>query len=276
MPDGLLALVALGLALGLRHGIDWDHIAAIADLTAGSGARRQESGVGGRGPAPPAPRPWPLASSAGWERFALAMLYGLGHASVVLLLGLLAIWLGSLLPEWLDPVLERVVGLTLVGLGLWVFYSLWRDGASFRLQSRWMLLLSVASRAWAWARSRLLGRPVEHHPRLDGYTPKAAFAIGMVHAFGAETGSQTVLLATAAGATTLAAGSLLLLSFVAGLLLSNSLVAALSTVGFVSSQARRGVYLGIGIIAGAFSLVMGTFFLLGQGTALPDLFPRNP
>jgi high-affinity nickel permease len=30
---GLLALAGLGVSLGLRHGIDWDHIAAITDIT---------------------------------------------------------------------------------------------------------------------------------------------------------------------------------------------------------------------------------------------------
>jgi len=30
---GALALIATGLGLGLRHGIDWDHIAAITDIT---------------------------------------------------------------------------------------------------------------------------------------------------------------------------------------------------------------------------------------------------
>ena len=33
MLAGLLALIGLGFALGLRHGIDWDHIAAITDIT---------------------------------------------------------------------------------------------------------------------------------------------------------------------------------------------------------------------------------------------------
>ena len=30
---GILSLVGLGIALGLRHGIDWDHLAAISDIT---------------------------------------------------------------------------------------------------------------------------------------------------------------------------------------------------------------------------------------------------
>ena len=40
MESGLFALVVLGLLLGLRHGIDWDHLAAIADITSSAGATR--------------------------------------------------------------------------------------------------------------------------------------------------------------------------------------------------------------------------------------------
>ena len=36
-PAGIGVLVT-GLALGLRHGIDWDHIAAITDITSTTAA----------------------------------------------------------------------------------------------------------------------------------------------------------------------------------------------------------------------------------------------
>ena len=93
----------------------------------------------------------------------------------------------------------------------------------------------------------------------------------MIHGVGAETGSQALLLASAAGATTALAGSLMLLFFVGGLIISNSLVAVLSTVTFVSSHAKRQAFVTIGVAAGVFSLVVGTFFLTGQSAARPDL-----
>ena len=39
------ALVAAGLLLGLRHGIDWDHIAAISDLTSSQQQRLRGLGM---------------------------------------------------------------------------------------------------------------------------------------------------------------------------------------------------------------------------------------
>src|SRR5438270_359599 len=76
---------------------------------------------------------------------------------------------------------------------------------------------------------------------------------------------------TAAGATTPQAGTLMLGSFVVGLLLSNSLVAAFASFGFVSTHTKQNVYLSLGVLAGAFSLVVGIMFLTGQADALPDL-----
>ena len=60
--------------------------------------------------------------------------------------GLAAIAFGALLPEWLDPLMGRIVGFTLVALGLWVMYSIYRyarAGERFRLRSRWMIVFDV-------------------------------------------------------------------------------------------------------------------------------------
>lgn len=268
MVDGtILSLAVLGLVLGLRHGIDWDHLAAIADITSmqvgvGAGASRVIApGRHGR------PTWW----DEGRVGFFLAALYALGHATVVVALGLLAIWASTLLPDWIDPLMERVVGVTLLLLGAWVFYAIWRDGRDFRFRSRWMLVFALAGRAWAIARSRLTGEPILHTHEVSQYGPKTAYGVGMIHGIGAETGSQALLLAGAAGATSPQAGSLMLLAFVLGLVISNTLVAAFAAFGFVSSHVKKNVYLAIAVVAGAFSLVVGALFVTGQGAALPDI-----
>jgi hypothetical protein len=60
------------------------------------------------------------------EAIRLGTLYALGHGAVVIALGIAALSFGALLPEWLDPIMGRIVGLTLVGLGAWVLYSVVR------------------------------------------------------------------------------------------------------------------------------------------------------
>jgi cytochrome c biogenesis protein CcdA len=281
---GLLSLLFLGFALGLRHGIDWDHIAAITDIT-GSVVTTDEAeelsaldtpGIYTSGGFPAQitltkPMARRKVRREFREGFFLATMYALGHASLVVVLGLLALWLGAILPDWLDPIMERLVGVTLLILGVWIFYSIWRYGRSFQLKSRWMLVFSLVGRTWEAIRSKITGRPIKHSHDAMRYGPKTAFGIGLIHGVGAETGSQAVLLATAAGATTKLTASLLLLTFTIGLLLSNSLVAAFSLTGFVSASVRRNVYVVAGALAGVFSLFVGFFFVTGLGTDLPDL-----
>ena len=243
-----LGLIGTGLGLGLRHGVDWDHIAAITDVT-GTQPQRLKA-------------------------LRLGTLYALGHASVVVALGLAALWAGSTLPESMDAAMEVVVGVTLISLGLWLVYSLWRDGAGYRLRSRWMLLFDALRRAGRWLDGRLTGR-VHAHPHTpetrSAYGVGAAYGIGMIHGVGAETGSQVLLFAAAAGATSNLSGSLLLVAFVVGLLVSNSLITFGSVLGFSGSRTHRVAYVGLGVVTATFSLVVGTLFLLSRGSLLPSI-----
>lgn len=110
-----LGLLTTAFVFGLRHGVDWDHIAAIADLS-GSAANRRRG-------------------------IRLSFLYAFGHAIVVFALGSMAVLAGAAIPEALDAWMGRIVGLTLVWLGIWVLLELVRHGHDFRLRSRWMLVL---------------------------------------------------------------------------------------------------------------------------------------
>lgn len=241
-----VALIGTGLGLGLRHGVDWDHIAAIADVTGTQPHRIKALGLGA--------------------------IYALGHASVVIALGLLALLAGSTLPAGTDSIMEVVVGVTLVMLGVWLLFSLWRHGADFQLRSRWMLLFHFARRAAYWVDSRVTGRTHQHATENRGaYGIGAAYGIGMIHGVGAETGSQVLLFAAAAGASSDIAGTALLFAFVAGLLISNSLITLGSVLGFWGARTNRVAYVAIGLVAALFSLALGATFLLARASVLPPI-----
>jgi len=291
------AVLLLGMAaLGFRHGFDWDHIAAITDITSTTTAGHAEVDVPAGSAVTPhghdagemrahvhehaAAGPGAM-HTFGESRFAheqrhaigLASLYALGHASVVIVLGVLALTLGAVLPNWVDPILEKVVGVTLVLLGAWVIYSVaqyMRGKAEFRLRSRWMLVFDFIRYGWGALQARIHGH--EHTPSVHAsqYGPKTAFGVGMIHGVGAETGSQALLLAGIAGVTGVT-GIVILLAFIVGLLASNTLVAVVSASGFIGAQRLRTVYVVVGFVAGLGSLVIGILFIGGLGTALPDL-----
>ena len=83
----------------------------------------------------------------------------MGHAVVVLGLGIVAVLIGERIPEGVDELMGRVVGITLVALGVYVFASLIRHGRDFRLRSRWMLVFSGVRNAWRRVRP---SDPSEH------------------------------------------------------------------------------------------------------------------
>jgi cytochrome c biogenesis protein CcdA len=277
-------LLISGFLFGLRHGIDWDHIAAIADITGSTDERRRAIWFG--------------------------TLYALGHAAVVFVLGIGAIAFGDLLPAGIDEVMGRVVGVTLVILGVYVFVSLIRHGRDFRLRSRWMLVFSSVRRGARWARARLAagnaapgelaalasgppaeevdpalwhhghhGRRGHHHhddPERDDtfatYGRGTSVGVGMIHGVGAETPSQVVIFLAAAGAGGTAVGVMVLIAFLVGLLTSNTLITLGSAFGFLSASRNFTVYATVAVIVGAFSLVLGLVFLLGQEAVLPAFF----
>jgi high-affinity nickel-transport protein len=295
------AVLATGLVLGIRHGFDWDHIAAITDITsttatAGAGEEahaashdahphdhahggRTEVGVhGGRAPeAAPARAAGPLSRERlireEGRAVILGTLYALGHAVVVLALGLVALQFGALLPDWVDPLMGRVVGLTLLFLGAWVFVSLYnylRHGGEFRLRSRWMLVLDTARAAYRRIQARLHGHEHVEPVEMSSYGRGTAFGVGMIHGIGAETGSQALLIATVGGAAGAGLGVPMLVAFVIGLVVANTVVVVLTATGFVAGRLRTPLYLAIGLLAGVFSIVVGFLFLIGNEGALPE------
>ncbi|MEX2010736.1 MAG: hypothetical protein WEF51_00715 [Chloroflexota bacterium] len=303
---GGIQLLWTGLLLGIRHGFDWDHIAAITDITsttaaaeAGTHAHAKQHELVGHvhvhdhggeaerrahdaGPgaatatlalAGPDVAPGRFVADQRQAIF-LGTLYALGHAAVVAVLGTVAILVGASLPDWIDPIMGRVVGLTLLILGVWVFFSLYqyvRHGSEFRMRSRWMLVFDGIRYAWRRFQARLHGHEHVDPIEMSSYGARTAFGVGMIHGIGAETATQALLIAGVGGAAGQGLAIPMLLAFIVGLVISNTLIVVLTATGFVASQLRQRLYVVIGVFAGLFSVVVGTVFLLGWEGGLPDL-----
>jgi hypothetical protein len=306
-----IGVVATATGLGFRHGIDWDHIAALTDIT----------GTPERGP----------------RSMLLATMYAFGHAVMVFALGVLAIVASAKVPSWLDQTMTRVVGLTLLALGIYVLVSLVSHGRNFRMRSRWMLLFAGANRAVRWAARRApSGRVVvvthdhehdenhghhhvrlshhehshdhfEPHPTIDPqhqhtsvsavatlkphrhrhvhdhagtlpsdpfprYGGATAFGVGVLHGVGAETPTQVLLFLTAARAGGAVAGVTLLLCFIVGLVAANTVVAVAGVIGLLGASRNFPAYAAVSVFVAVFSLIAGALFVLGQDATLPPIF----
>jgi high-affinity nickel-transport protein len=210
------------------------------------------------------------------ERRALLLgtLYALGHASVVAVLGTLALVFGAVLPGWVDDVMGPIVGATLLFLGIWVFVSLYqyaRHGREFRLRSRWMLVFDSARYAWRRFQARLHGHEHVDPMEMSSYGVRTAFGVGMIHGIGAETASQVALLPLLGGAAGIGFGVPMMIAFIVGLLVANSIVVFITATGFIASRVRERLYVVIGVVAGTFSLVVGAIYLLGLDDKLPEI-----
>lgn len=250
IPHALsLALVSCAL-LGLRHGFDYDHLAAISDIT---------------------------GAQTSWANgMRLGMLYAVGHAITVAVLGIAVIALQIHIPSQLDSVGERLVGATLIVLGIYVFVSWLRHRKLHRhhshaLPSRVALLIQ-GTRYLGWRLRRIaqpdLPKPDEFRFR---YTGASVVFVGIIHGLGAETPSQLLLFLLAANIGGTSRGLLGLLCFILGLLAMNALMTA-SAGGIFAGGALRPRLQSIAVsVTSAYSVIVGTIFLFGVSDRLPPL-----
>jgi len=267
-----LGLLLTALGLGLRHGIDWDHIAAIADLSVGT----------------------------------------------------VAIAFGLAIPSGFDVWMGRIVGLTLIALGVWILLELVRKGRDFRLRSRWMLVINGTFAGLRRVRNGFGGRQitVEHehvhehdelahddapahdhahlqaevelssvpvmvepsgwqgfrrrlhhhsHPHAHAlalpdqpdasYGHRTATGIGMLHGVGIESPTQIAIFVASSSVAGVGFGLTLLGTWVLGLIVANAGLAVIAGAGILNAERSFPVYATLAIIVSVLSVVLGTLYL---------------
>jgi high-affinity nickel-transport protein len=228
--------------LGFRHGFDYDHIAAISDITS-----VQEK-----------------PSTA----MRLGLLYALGHASMIALLGGIVILFQLSFPPRLDSWAERLVGLTLIVLAIYVMGSLAWGNPKAIPPSRAALII----RGFRRVRRRFTLTPIasDEDENLN-YTGPIAFGVGIIHGLGAETPSQLALFLVAANLGGIAKGIGGMAMFLVGLLFMNTVMTA-SACGLFRTAAPhpRIMRIFVGLTA-IYSFVIGCIFLLHSANRLPPL-----
>lgn len=227
--------------LGLRHGIDYDHLAAISDISA-------------------------VEIKPG-RAMRLGLLYAVGHGAMVAVLGLAVIVFRISFPASVDGWMGQVVGATLLLLGGYVLYadSMRRnqDGET-RMRSR-VLLLADAALWLVWRVRQVSSKRALPRPCLG---PKnlgtgSAIGLGVIHGIGAETPTQLLIFLLAANLGGIKEGVLGLAAFLTGLFTSNALICAASA-GLIGVTVRHPRRLRWVINASiAYSMAVGGMLLVG-------------
>jgi len=231
MPNvSLLATLALGFVLGLRHALDADHIAAVAALTESRGGLRRA-----------------LSNGMSW---------GMGHALTIGLAGGTAILLRSAFPERLALAFEFAAALMLIVLGAVALRGAVRD----RLHLH-------AHRHGDVAHAHLHFHAVPHHAgSLSAHDHShpvrlalRPFLVGTVHGLAGSAALAILVLATM---PTVLAGCVYLVVFGSGTMVGMALMSLVLSAPFVLAE-RRAVGLSRALrgAAGFGSLAVG--LLLG-------------
>ncbi len=275
MDTKLLAALLACLLLGMRHGFDYDHLAAITDITA-----VQRNWRGG---------------------MRLGVTYAIGHAFTVVALGVMVLMLHLGLPERLDHWTEKLIGLTLILLGLGVAVGLLRrrphkhahahagNTVHTHLHAHELPAASEHTHHHTHVESRIAAAinlllwfgwwvrrffdPQLAAPRQFrwNYSGKSVFLIGVIHGIGAETPSQLALFFIAANLGGTANGLMGLVGFAFGLVAMNTLMTATLGGAFGASGKQPWLYKTIGWAGAVYSLGIGVVFLFGLTGILPPL-----
>jgi high-affinity nickel permease len=243
-PNSLQLALLSAAILGFHHGFDYDHIAAITDITSVQRSR--------------------------WQGMRLGLLYALGHAATVALLGSAVIVFQLSLPHGMDRVAERLVGITLLILGIYVLGSLFQGNSE--PQSRFHLM----AKTLRWIHWKVKSYWHDHDIPAPAnknwnYTPKSVVMIGVVHGLGAETPSQVMIFLLAANLGGVSMGFLGLAMFIIGLLVMNTIMTGVAVGLFgVSSRIPRFKFV-VTALTAIYSLAVGAFFLFGSSGLLPPI-----
>jgi hypothetical protein len=278
------ALLLSAFGFGIRHGFDWDHIAAISDITTGEKSRN--------------------------KALSLATAYAFGHAIVVVLLGTVIILADFKIPDSVNTTMMYLIGGSLIALGVWVLVSVVVQGENFRLRSRWMIIREGAFKGVQKVKNSPSGRNVviEHeHPHLhpnameshehshnNGHNleisgkkahhhrhrhelsvgehsmeKSTAGGIGIIHGIGLETPTQIAIFIATTQASGKVGGLFILGAWVTGLLIANSMIAVVTVRASNWLQQHLNTYRFIAAGIGLLSLVVGILVCIQRDDLLP-------
>jgi ABC-type nickel/cobalt efflux system permease component RcnA len=162
----LWVVLVVSLLLGLRHASDPDHLAAVTTLIASQERERIRKAT------------------------SLGLLWGLGHTSTLVAVGLPLVLLGQYLPERVGQAAEVGIGLIIVMLAVRLLLR-WRRGV-FHAHAH----SHTSGETHRHLHSHAGGSVHQHAHNVTLRTPLSAYGVGLVHGVGGSGGITLLLLST--------------------------------------------------------------------------------
>jgi ABC-type nickel/cobalt efflux system permease component RcnA len=221
----LWVVLVVSLLLGLRHASDPDHLAAVTTLIASEEQERIRKAT------------------------FMGLLWGLGHGTTLVLVGLPLVLLGRYLPEKVGQAAEVAIGIIIVVLAVRLLVR-WRRGL-FHAHAH----THESGSSHRHLHSHADGTVHEHSHYTHGLrTPLSAYGVGLVHGVGGSGGLTLLLLSTIPKPSEAVAA---LLIFAAGTAASMALLSTVFGLAIATGPVRRNferVAPVLGVLAAAFGL----------------------
>ena len=227
---GLGVILLISLFLGLRHASDPDHLAAVTTLIASEEERER-------------------ARKAGLMGF----LWGLGHGTTLLILGLPLVLFNRSLPEPVQQAAEVAIGAIIVFLAARLLLR-WRRGF-YHVHTH----AHDEGADHRHVHSHEEDDLHEHEHNVPNRTPLSAYGIGLVHGIGGSGGLTLLLLSTISNQAE-AAGALLI--FAAGTAVSMALLSTAFGLTIAGGQIGRN-FERFAPVLGILSMAFGVWYALG-------------
>jgi ABC-type nickel/cobalt efflux system permease component RcnA len=230
---GLGTVLLVSLLLGLRHASDPDHLAAVTTLIA-SEERKKALRAGSMG-----------------------FLWGLGHGTTLVILGLPLVLFNRYLPEPVQVAAETLIGLIIVLLAVRLLVR-WRRG----LYHAHAHTHDDGGAPHVHVHSHAGGAGSSHEHAHDAFgqrTPLSAYGVGLVHGIGGSGGLTLLLLSTISDKAQ-ATGALLI--FAAGTAVSMCVLSTVFGLAISGGPIRRN-FDHVAPVLGVLSMAFGAWYALG-------------
>ena len=229
-PTALWVVLLVSLLLGLRHASDPDHLAAVSTLI----VSEEREGVR--------------------KATFMGLLWGLGHGTTLVLVGLPLVLLGQYLPERIQQAAEVAIGVIIVIFAVRLLVR-WRRGF-FHAHPH----AHAGGPPHRHLHSHAGGSVHEHSHNTHGLrTPLSAYGVGLVHGVGGSGGLTLLLLSTIPDPAGAAAA---LLIFAAGTAISMALLSTAFGLAIATGPIRRN-FERVAPVLGILAVAFGAWYALG-------------
>lgn len=232
----MFAVMGVGLALGLKHATEVDHIVAVSTIVSEHRSLLRSMFVGA--------------------------LWGLGHTASLIAVGVVALTFRLAIPEWVTGWLEFGVAIMIIGLGASALVRALRRRRNFHLHRHQHDGVSHVHVHFHEHETEHSG-PVAAHSHAVSVVGIKPFLVGAMHGLA---GSAALMLLVLARTESLITGVVYLGVFGAGSIFGMVLMSGLVGLPFVLASRRlSGIYYSLQTVAGALSIVFGLWYAYATG-----------